>query len=99
MTSRGQEPTATASSLAALACDSAPASTDFDPESVTIFADDGGFAPALDSFPLAAKRLRDALLNVADREKLPIPTVLSGHDADRRPTTTWRPFPLLLTSA
>jgi CRISPR-associated protein Csb2 len=60
--------------------------THFDPENVMVFADDGGFAPSLHAFPLVAKRLRDTLLKTADREQIAIPRLLSGHEADRRPT-------------
>ncbi len=59
--------------------------TMFDADGVLIFADDGGLAPALDAFPLVAKRLRDALLKSAGG--LPVPALLSGHDPDGRPTT------------
>jgi len=60
----------------------------FDPDAVVVLADDGGFVPALDAFPLVAKRFRDALLRTADEAGLPIPTMLSGHDADGSPTET-----------
>jgi CRISPR-associated protein Csb2 len=63
----------------------APAFTLFDSDKVTILGDDGGFVPELLAFPLVAKRLRDALLKLAP-EGAPIPALLSGHDADRRPT-------------
>lgn len=63
-----------------------PPATMFDADSVTVFADEGGFVPALESFPLVAKRLRDALLKTADREGLRIPLLLSGHDYDGQPT-------------
>ena len=59
--------------------------TIFDAESAIIFADAGGFVPTLAAFPLVAKRLRDALLKCAPAEEA-IPTLLSGHDAERRPT-------------
>ncbi len=64
---------------------SEPPSSIFDADNVTVLADDGGFVPALVAFPLVAKRLRDALLKLAP-QGAPIPTLLSGHDADRRPT-------------
>jgi CRISPR-associated protein Csb2 len=32
----------------------------FDPEAVIVLADNGGFVPAVDAFPLVAKRFRDA---------------------------------------
>jgi CRISPR-associated protein Csb2 len=57
----------------------------FDSEAVIVLADDGGFVPALDAFPLVAKRFRDALLRTADEDDLPIPAILSGHDADGAP--------------
>ena len=57
----------------------------FDPDNVTVLGDDGGFVPEVLAFPLVAKRLRDALLKLAP-EGTPIPALLSGHDADRRPT-------------
>jgi len=60
----------------------------FDPDTVVVLADDGGFVPALDAFPLIAKRFRDALLRTADQGGLPIPAMLSGHDADGSPTET-----------
>lgn len=56
-----------------------PPHTLFDPETITVFADDGGFVPALEAFPLVAKRLRDALLAVAPKT-VPVPSMLSGHD-------------------
>jgi len=56
----------------------------FDPAAI-VLADDGGFVPALDAFPLVAKRLRDALLKTADDKGLRIPTLLSGHNADGSP--------------
>jgi CRISPR-associated protein Csb2 len=62
-----------------------PAAGLFDPDNCTVLADDGGFTPSLDSFPLVAKRLRDALLKLAPQQ-LPLPALLSGHDVDRRPT-------------
>lgn len=58
----------------------------FDGENVTVFADAGGFCPSLSAFPLVAKRLRDALLKIANNNRMPIPTLLSGHDSDERPT-------------
>jgi CRISPR-associated protein Csb2 len=61
-------------------------STLFDGDNVTVLSDGGGFVPSLDAFPLVAKRLRDALLKTAKEMGLPIPTVLSGHDADGSPT-------------
>lgn len=64
-----------------------PPSTLFDPIAI-VLRDDGGFVPALDAFPLVAKRLRDAFLQTADGEGLPIPTLLSGHDADGAPAET-----------
>jgi len=63
---------------------SAPPHTMFDPAAI-VLADGGGFVPALDAFPLVAKRLRDALLKTADDEGLHIPTLLSGHNPDGSP--------------
>lgn len=63
-----------------------PPSTGFDGERVIVFGDAGGFCPSLVAFPLVAKRLRDALLKIADNSRLPIPTLLSGHDSDGCPT-------------
>jgi CRISPR-associated protein Csb2 len=63
-----------------------PPATLFDGDNVTVFADDGGFVPALEAFPLVAKRLRDALLTTAKDNGLEIPTLISGHDVDGRPT-------------
>ncbi|HET6493770.1 MAG TPA: type I-U CRISPR-associated protein Csb2, partial [Thermoleophilia bacterium] len=57
----------------------------FDPDSVIVLADEGGFVPALDVFPLVAKRFRDALLKTAEQNGQPIPTLLSGHDPDGSP--------------
>jgi CRISPR-associated protein Csb2 len=57
----------------------------FDTDNVTVFADASGFTPALDAFPLVAKRLRDALLECAPPD-LPIPPLLSGCDATGQPT-------------
>lgn len=64
-----------------------PPQTLFDGENVTVFADAGGFCPSLAAFPLVAKRLRDALIKIADNNRIPIPALLSGHDADERPTS------------
>lgn len=57
----------------------------FDTENIIVFADAGGFVPTLAAFPLVAKRLRDALLKSAPAGT-PIPTLLSGHNDDCRPT-------------
>jgi len=65
----------------------APPHTLFDPDAI-VLADEGGFVPALEAFPLVAKRLRDALLRTAECNGVPIPTLLSGHDADGSPTDT-----------
>lgn len=59
--------------------------TYFDADSVVIFTDAGGFVPTLAAFPLVAKRLRDTLLACAPSDE-PIPSLLSGHDAEGRPT-------------
>ena len=59
----------------------------FDSENVMALSDAGGFCPSLEAFPLVAKRLRDALLNTAQRHKLGIPTLLSGHESDGTPTS------------
>jgi len=64
-----------------------PMQTLFDGRNITVFADAGGFCPSLTAFPLVAKRLRDALLKVADSNDIPIPALLSGHNADNRPTS------------
>jgi CRISPR-associated protein Csb2 len=56
--------------------------TCFDPDTAIVLADDGGFVPALDAFPLVAKRIRDALLQTAEENGLRIPALLSGHDPD-----------------
>jgi CRISPR-associated protein Csb2 len=61
------------------------ASTQFDAENATVFADGGGFEPELVAFPLVAKRLRDALLRTAQDAGLSISTLLSGHDPDGSP--------------
>jgi len=63
------------------------AATVFDPEPLAIFGDDGGLIPALDAFPSAAKRMRDALMAVAKDQDIPIGTVLSGHEPDESPTS------------
>jgi CRISPR-associated protein Csb2 len=42
-----------------------PSSNIFDADNITVLADAGGFDPALEAFPLVAKRLRDALLKTA----------------------------------
>ena len=65
-----------------------PPHTLFESEVVTVLADEGGFVPALEAFPLVAKRFRDALLQTADSNGLPIPTLLSGHNLDGAPTQT-----------
>jgi CRISPR-associated protein Csb2 len=65
-----------------------PPETIFDPDTVITFADQGGFVPALEAFPLAAKRLRDALLKVAADRGIAVPALLSGHDPDGTPTET-----------
>jgi CRISPR-associated protein Csb2 len=62
----------------------APPATIFDGETATVLADAGGFAPSLSAFPLVAKRLRDALLDRAPKGGT-IPTLVSGHDQDKRP--------------
>lgn len=59
----------------------------FETDNVMVFADAGGFVPTLAAFPLVAKRLRDALLKCSPADA-PIPTLLSGHDDDRRPAET-----------
>ncbi len=59
----------------------------FDDKNFITFEDAGGFCPSLSAFPLIAKRLRDALLKIADDEGISIPTLLSGHNRDKRPTT------------
>ncbi len=59
----------------------------FDDKNFITFEDAGGFCPSLSAFPLIAKRLRDALLKIADDEGISIPTLLSGHNSDKRPTT------------
>lgn len=64
-----------------------PPHTLFDPDAI-VLGDDGGFVPALDAFPLVAKRLRDALLKTADDEGLQTPTLLSGHNPDGSPAET-----------
>ncbi len=64
--------------------DEVVASTVFDPENVTVLSDNGGFIPSLEAFPLAAKRLRDALLSLAPTG-VAIPALLSGHDAAGQP--------------
>jgi len=76
--------------LQSLAPPRAPAAahTLFDPDTVTVLGDDGGLAPAIEAFPLVAKRFRDALLETADNDGLPIPTLLSGHDSDGSPADT-----------
>ena len=61
------------------------ATTLFDADNVTVFADDGGFAPALSAFPLVAKRLRDAFLKLSP-SGAKIPALLSGHDVSGQPT-------------
>lgn len=66
----------------------AAAHTLFDSDTVTVLADDGGLVPALEAFPLVAKRFRDALLETADSNDLPIPILLSGHDPDGSPADT-----------
>lgn len=66
--------------------ESKPPSTIFDSENFVSFEDAGGFCPSLSAFPLVAKRLRDALLQIADEKGIPIPPLLSGHDDDKRPT-------------
>lgn len=58
----------------------------FDPETVTILADGGGFVPALEAFPLVARRLRDALLKCCPAG-VPVPQLLSGHDPDGAPSS------------
>mgnify|MGYP001187645390 CR=1 FL=1 len=60
--------------------------TVFDGTTPTVLVDAGGFVPALPAFPLVAKRLRDALLGCVPKGS-PVPAVLSGHDAQRRPST------------
>lgn len=64
-----------------------PPTTLFDDKNFITFEDAGGFCPSLSAFPLIAKRLRDALLKIADDEGISIPTLLSGHNGDKRPTT------------
>ena len=64
-----------------------PPTTLFDGENFITFEDTGGFCPSLSAFPFVAKRLRDALLKIADDKGIPIPTLLSGHNSDKRPTT------------
>ena len=59
----------------------------FDGENIVAFEDTDGFCPSLTAFPLVAKRLRDALLRIADDRNILIPTLLSGHAGDTRPTT------------
>lgn len=59
--------------------------TVFDADNATILVDAGGFVPDLAAFPLVAKRLRDALLSCAPKGS-PVPALLSGHDADSRPS-------------
>ena len=66
--------------------ESKPPGTLFEYENTVTFEDAGGFCPSLSAFPLVAKRLRDALLQIADEKGIPIPTLLSGHDSDTRPT-------------
>lgn len=64
---------------------SSASGTLFDADSVVIFTDVGGFVPTLAAFPLVAKRLRDTLLACVPSDE-PIPSLLSGHDAEGRPT-------------
>ncbi len=64
----------------------APPGTVFDPETITVLADEGGLVPSLVAFPLVAKRLRDAWLAVAEANSLPVPPLLSGHDPGGIPT-------------
>ncbi len=64
-----------------------PPTTLFDGENIVAFEDTDGFCPSLTAFPLVAKRLRDALLRIADGRNIPISTLLSGHAGDMRPTT------------
>lgn len=57
----------------------------FEGDTAIVLADAGGFVPALPTFPLVAKRLRDALLDAAPKGS-PVPSVLSGHNAEGRPS-------------
>lgn len=59
--------------------------TSFEADGVTVLSDAGGFVPTLAAFPLVAKRLRDALLKCAPAG-VPIPPLISGHDAAGQPT-------------
>ncbi len=67
----------------------APASetTVFDPQPLVVFADCGGLSPALEAFPLVARRMRDALMSVASAKGIEIGALLSGHEAAERPAT------------
>ncbi len=59
-------------------------STLFNGRNVTVLSDDGGFVPELSSFPIVAKRLRDALLTCVPKG-ISIPSLISGHDGQRNP--------------
>ena len=46
-----------------------------------------GFSPLLTAFPAVAKRFRDALMKVGTDRGLTIPTLVSGYEPDKKPTT------------
>lgn len=60
-------------------------STLFDSNNLTTLVDAGGFVPTLSAFPIAARRLRDALLGQVPSGTR-VPTILSGHNENGRPT-------------
>lgn len=61
--------------------------TDFADGEFVVLADAGGCqAPALEAFPLVAKRLRDALIRTAHNSGLLVSELLSGHDSHGEPS-------------